>query len=318
MAVQLTKNFIEALYKNEYEHFENPIVQVLNIKSTQLNTNRVIISDGIYFMQTLMSSQLFEKSSKIKKNSLIKIKKCISNRIQKNGVVSIFGILLEFDVLPYENLEKIGTPKNIQEVYPPSTINGYEQNKDNHMNEPQNNKPVNNNTNNNNKNSPNSVNIFPIKSLSPYQNRWTIRAKAINKGLLRNYSNSRGNGKLFSVIFIDDSGEIKATAFNEACDRFYDIIEEGRMYYISGCTIKVANKRFNNCKHDYEMNIDSHANITICNDANIAEPKMHYSFVPLNQLMSIEKDYVIDVIGVVDQVGDVVELVSKSTNKPVS
>jgi len=89
------------------------------------------------------------------------------------------------------------------------------------------------------------------------------------------------------------------------------------MYYISGCTIKVANKRFNNCKHDYEMSIDSHSSISICNDENVSEPKMHYSFVPLNQLMNIEKDYIIDVIGVVDQVTDVVELTSKTTKKPI-
>jgi len=40
MAAQLTKHFIEALYKNNYENYHNPIVQVLNIKSTQSNTNR--------------------------------------------------------------------------------------------------------------------------------------------------------------------------------------------------------------------------------------------------------------------------------------
>jgi len=40
MTAQLTDNFIEALYKNQFERFENPIVQVLNIKSTQSNTNR--------------------------------------------------------------------------------------------------------------------------------------------------------------------------------------------------------------------------------------------------------------------------------------
>jgi len=40
MAAQLTKCFIEALYKNNYESFNNPIVQVLNIKTTQSQTNR--------------------------------------------------------------------------------------------------------------------------------------------------------------------------------------------------------------------------------------------------------------------------------------
>ncbi|KAG4093893.1 replication factor-a protein [Neocallimastix lanati (nom. inval.)] len=330
MAAQLTRNFIEALYRNEYQDFENPVVQVLNVKTTKSNTHRVIISDGIYFMQTLMSSQLLEQSSRIKKNTLIKIKKCISNRIQNNSVVSIFGILLDFDVLPYENLDKIGNPKNIQEVIPPSTVNGYSSNNPISNN---NNNTVNNNNNNsnnvknnnfNNKNNNNgnnmnnnpNVNIFPIKSLSPYQNRWTIRAKAINKSPIKQWSNARGTGKLFSVILMDDSSEIKVTAFNEACDRFHEIIQEGQMYYISGGSIRLANKRFNSCNNEYEMTLDQNSNVTLCND-NSDEPKIHYSFIPLDQLMNIEKDSIIDVIGVVDQVGDIVQLISKTTNKPI-
>jgi len=40
MAAQLTRNFIEALYRNEYQDFENPVVQVLNVKTTKSNTHR--------------------------------------------------------------------------------------------------------------------------------------------------------------------------------------------------------------------------------------------------------------------------------------
>ncbi|ORX55345.1 replication factor-a protein [Piromyces finnis] len=326
MAAQLTKNFIEALYKNQFESFGNPIVQVLNIKSTQSNTNRVIISDGIYFMQTLMSSQLMEQSSKVSKNCLIKIKKCISNRLSKNGVVSIFGILLDFDVLPYENLDKIGNPRNIQEVFPPQTIMGYDNSSNPSQGQSeQNNKPnnfnniKNNNNNNNNSNNNNmkNQNIFPIKSLSPYQNRWTIRAKVISKNDIKTWNNARGSGKLFSTVFMDNSSEIRATAFNDACDKFYDLLQEDQVYYISGANIKVANKQFNNVKNEYEMYLDANTNITLCNDSN-QELKMHYSFIPINQLEAIDKDSIVDVIGVVDQMGEIVQITSKASNRPIN
>ncbi|KAL6608405.1 replication factor-a protein [Neocallimastix californiae] len=230
MAAQLTRNFIEALYKNDYSHFENPVVQVLNIKTTQSNAYRVLISDGIYFMSCLTSSLLMEQTSHIKKNSLIKIKKCISNKIHTKN--------------------------------------------------------------------------------------WTICAKAINKSKIRYWSNSRGEGKLFSVVFMDDSSEIKATAFNESCDYLYEKIEQGKIYQISGAIIKLANKRYNNCNNDYEMEMNLKTTITI-NKNHTFDPKMHYSFVPLNQLMNYEKDSVIDVIGVVDEVNEISESTSKATNIPI-
>jgi hypothetical protein len=46
-------------------------------------------------------------------------------------------------------------------------------------------------------------------------------------------------------------------------------------------------------------------------------PTIRYNFQPFNNLEGLEKDSVIDVIGVVHSVGDVAELVSKTTQKPV-
>ena len=59
--------------------------------------------------------------------------------------------------------------------------------------------------------------------------RWTIRVRATTKPQVRNYSNSRGSGKLMSVEFVDKSGEIRATAFNEAADKFGPIIEANKV-----------------------------------------------------------------------------------------
>ena len=71
--------------------------------------------------------------------------------------------------------------------------------------------------------------IHPIASLTPYQNRWTIRARVTQKSNVRTWSNSRGEGKLFSMNFMDESGEIKATAFKDQVDQYYDMIEAGKV-----------------------------------------------------------------------------------------
>jgi replication factor A1 len=45
-------------------------------------------------------------------------------------------------------------------------------------------------------------------------------------------------------------------------------------------------------------------------------PKVNFSFVQLSELGNIEKDAVVDVLGVVKEVGEVEEIVAKTTQKP--
>ena len=57
------------------------------------------------------------------------------------------------------------------------------------------------------------------------QSRWTVKVRVTNKSDIRTWSNSRGEGKLFSLDMMDETGEIRATAFNAECDKFYNKIE---------------------------------------------------------------------------------------------
>ncbi len=52
-----------------------------------------------------------------------------------------------------------------------------------------------------------------------------IRARVTGKSDIRTWSNSKGEGKLFNVELLDDSGEIKMTGFNQSVDQFYDMLE---------------------------------------------------------------------------------------------
>ena len=67
--------------------------------------------------------------------------------------------------------------------------------------------------------------VYPIASLTPYQNKWCIKARVTNKSDIRRWSNSRGEGHLFSMDLVDESGEIRATAFKAECDKFEPIAE---------------------------------------------------------------------------------------------
>lgn len=62
-----------------------------------------------------------------------------------------------------------------------------------------------------------------------YYPRWTLKARVTSKSEKKRWSNAKGEGQLFSVVLMDETGEIKATAFNAAVDSLYDLLEEGRV-----------------------------------------------------------------------------------------
>ena len=71
--------------------------------------------------------------------------------------------------------------------------------------------------------------VTPIASITPYQNKWTIKARVTSKGDVRTWNKSTGSGKLFSMDLMDESGAIRVTAFKEMCDKFYDYAEVGKV-----------------------------------------------------------------------------------------
>lgn len=99
--------------------------------------------------------------------------------------------------------------------------------------------------------------IHPIEAISPYNNKWTIKARCTSKSNIKTWHNKNGEGKLFSVNLLDDSGEIRATGFNDQCDMLYDLFQEGGVYYISSpCRVQMAKKQFTNLNNDYELTFE--------------------------------------------------------------
>lgn len=158
--------------------------------------------------------------------------------------------------------------------------------------------------------------IHPIEGLSPFTHKWTIKARVTLKSDIKTWHKSTGEGKLFSVNLLDESGEIKATGFNDQCDAFYELLQEGSVYYISTpCRVSLAKKQFTNLPNDYELTFERDTVIEKAEDQT-SVPQMRFNFCTISELQSVEKDNTVDMIGVLKDVGEVSEIISKKNGTP--
>ncbi|XP_046830054.1 replication protein A 70 kDa DNA-binding subunit [Vespa velutina] len=295
---------------------EKPILQILGHKKLASSSSgdryRLLVSDGKRVNSfTMLATQL---NSMITDNILTEFSICQVNRyavstVNNGGKQKRVMVILSLDlkVSGEEVGSKIGNPTNIdsnanteaeskkpQSIQTPSAVT-IQKNTVNH--------------------SSSDINTTPIVGLSPYQNKWVIKARITNKSNIITWSNSRGEGKLFSMDLVDESGEIRCTAFRDQCDKFYDMIEVGKIYYISRCNLKPANKNYSTLKNDYEMSMTQDTEIILCHDDVDDIPMIQFDFVPINTIENKEKNDIIDVLGIAKSCEEIQTLRARTTGR---
>ncbi|ANM66784.1 Replication factor-A protein 1-like protein [Arabidopsis thaliana] len=155
--------------------------------------------------------------------------------------------------------------------------------------------------------------IIPVNALSPYSGRWTIKARVTNKAALKQYSNPRGEGKVFNFDLLDaDGGEIRVTCFNAVADQFYDQIVVGNLYLISRGSLRPAQKNFNHLRNDYEIMLDNASTIKQCYEEDAAIPRHQFHFRTIGDIESMENNCIVDVIGIVSSISPTVTITRKN------
>ncbi|EJD53132.1 replication factor-a protein [Auricularia subglabra TFB-10046 SS5] len=319
-----------------------PILQVVQIKEIVSNKNggssnrrRGLVSDGRNYAPVMFTTQLNQQieEGKLGRNAVVRVKSMTCNTMQEKRLI----VLLEVEVL--EALEyKIGEPKGVDKEGATTAAAGSEAGAESSAaaaraaplppaaQQPAPAKQV--------QQAPRAQQqaasapaasrsgppqpVYPIEGLSPYQNKWTIQARVTNKSEMKSWSNTKGEGKLFSCTFMDQSGEIRATAFNTAAEELFEKLKEGNVYYVTKARVSVAKKKFSNLPNEYEITMDRNTEIEEIVDDDIDVPLQKYEFVSLKTLDTLNKDEVCDVIGVVQEVGPVNKFLAKTTQRELT
>lgn len=303
---------------------EEPVLQILGYKklpSTKQSNDRyrLLVSDGNKLNSfTMLATQLNNLITDeiITEFAICKITKYALSSVNNNGKEKRVMLVLGVDlIVPGSEVNyKIGNPVASETKESNGNANG-SANGSGHTNGNVN-KPTSSTVAHQFQQGPSDIPTTPIAALSPYQNRWVIKARVTSKSAIRSWSNSRGEGKLFSFDLIDDSGEIRCTAFRDQCDKFYDMIETGHVYYFSRCTLKASNKKFNNLKNDFEMSMTNDTEIIPCHVNNDDIPLLgQFNFVPISRVEQKEKGDMIDVLGVVSTSSDLQHVTQRTTGR---
>lgn len=88
---------------------------------------------------------------------------------------------------------------------------------------------------------PSGGNFLPIKNLNPFINNFKIKGRCIEKEDMRTWDNAKGSGNLFNFTLMDESGEIRCTAFKEEANKYFNEVVEGEVYTLSKGRVKNDN-----------------------------------------------------------------------------
>ncbi|EEH16301.1 hypothetical protein PABG_06388 [Paracoccidioides brasiliensis Pb03] len=321
-ASEITMGALSAIFDDSKPKVAEPVVQCVQVKPLPPQPNsperfRAVFSDISNYVQTMLATQAnhYVTSGQLVRGCFVRLKSFQANLVKGKRIL----IVLDLEVLDRLGVceKKIGEPQPLdmkqeeQDKSLPTTIstNGFYGSR-----APQ--QAPQQSAQRSSASTTAYANIYPIEALSPYSHKWTIKARCTNKSEIKTWHNKNGEGRLFSVNLLDDSGEIRATAFKDQCDALYGVFEEGSVYYISSpCRVQIAKKAFTNLNNEYELTFEKDTVVEKAEEQNDV-PQIRFNFTNIANLQTIEPGTTIDVIGVLKDVGEASQILSKTTSKP--
>ncbi|CAI4224683.1 unnamed protein product [Auanema sp. JU1783] len=327
----LSAGAVRDFYLPDVELTKPAVVQIQNLKCEKENTlsccARAKISDGFFYSNSAFFSDIltskFEKDNIIGKSDdsntggeIILIKK-----IRKHGNLTAQG-LVPVIIEDYELLSRGHELVNNGKQHKISDLNSAEQFRDFipsseitvAWSKGQNKEAAKNMKAAppaSGKQSAAPSNVTPIKMITPYVNKWRICGQCTNKEELRDIKSKNGEMKVFNFDLTDHNGDsIRLASFGDTAIRVHGIVQKDCSYYISGGTVKQANRAWNTTGHDYELTLRNDTEIVPCQD-NVKLPPISLKACPLDRLVQ-HKDQNIDILAVVDKMDPLNDFVSRA------
>eukprot|EP00922_Rhytidocystis_sp_ex-Travisia-forbesii_P012366 GHVS01018642.1.p1 GENE.GHVS01018642.1~~GHVS01018642.1.p1 ORF type:complete len:537 (+),score=100.14 GHVS01018642.1:82-1611(+) len=162
------------------------------------------------------------------------------------------------------------------------------------------------------------VDYLPICGLTTYVNRWTLKARILEKS---NKQNIRNGNQLFHVDIVDKQGDaIRGKFWGDAAQKWHSLLEKGKVYTFKGGRVIVANKKYSNIQHNYEINFTRDSEIEPVEDDCDIKADRTYTFCNLRdvQTSAREPPFIVDIVGVIKSVGATSTVTAKATNTELS
>eukprot|EP00286_Rhodomonas_abbreviata_P021427 CAMPEP_0181292350 /NCGR_PEP_ID=MMETSP1101-20121128/2460_1 /TAXON_ID=46948 /ORGANISM="Rhodomonas abbreviata, Strain Caron Lab Isolate" /LENGTH=639 /DNA_ID=CAMNT_0023396815 /DNA_START=98 /DNA_END=2017 /DNA_ORIENTATION=+ len=154
-------------------------------------------------------------------------------------------------------------------------------------------------------------NLMPISNMNPYSST-KIKGRVMMKEEVRSFNGKAGGTKkVFSIVIMDDTMDVKVTFWDGEVDKYYDVIEVGKSYTFKfGMGAVKMGDKFNPAKCPYVVTINSKGVIEQCQDNDA--PKITYHFVPIDKMEPHIKKGSVDVLAVLHEVQSSTEIVIKN------
>ena len=290
----LTKNAIHSMRSGQSREGAVYIVQVIDIKLIGTSRYRAVISDGDFFDQSFVggSSHHFFSNGMVQLYQLLKIKDYSMTDINSTPIITLN------EIEPSSSLKAvIGNPSK----YEPKLVKSFDSKP-----------PLQKNMMTSGKE---NIEFTSVKTLSSSSKDFSLKARVTKKSEMKEWKNDRGSGKLFSVNIIDTyNEEISITFFKEEAEKFYGMIEEGKVYIFKNGQVKISNKRFQSVDCEYSICIDKRSEvIPVADETSISTIKLNP--VSIDSLSNLQINKSVDICAGIVDAGEVIEIVSKKTGK---
>ncbi|KAL7727730.1 hypothetical protein ACLKA6_008067 [Drosophila palustris] len=159
-----------------------------------------------------------------------------------------------------------------------------------------------------------------IANLSQYRENGPIKARVIWKKAKGYWPTEGFGGNLFNLDLMDATGKIHVTAYQDECEKFYDLIEIGNVYIFSGYCVKIVDIGgfYWPHKHPFEIKLNSTTEVKLCEDNDDEGiPEIKLDLLPICQVWYKGSNEFVDTVGFCTKVGEMAEAYTPTGTKAI-